>query len=107
MGLPDAVIGEPFLFDAEFSICYDGGMEIAWSEHARKQLTERNLLPADIERTVRTPDKLAAQSAIRYQAVRTLRKGNRQYLLVVIYDQRNGRREIVTAFLTSKMKKYL
>ena len=82
-------------------------MEITFSEHARRQLRERNIAESAVPETVRRPLKIIRQSERRYQVVRLIRKRGKRHLVIVIYDARNSDREIVTAFHTSKLKKYL
>lgn len=82
-------------------------MEIAFSDHALRQLQERNLSKASVEKTVREPLKVIEQSPRRFRALRPIRKDSKRYLLVVIYDVKNSAKEIVTAFITGKFEKYL
>lgn len=82
-------------------------MEIIWSEHARKQLTERTLSQRDVIQAVTQPDKTIEQDRERFLAVKTMKRERKKYLLVVVYDERDNKKEIVTAFLTTKFKKYL
>lgn len=72
-----------------------------------RQINERCLSKIEVERAIRTPWKLVQQSLRRYRAVQIIRKRSKRYLLVVIYDVRNSVREVVTAFLTAKLEKYL
>lgn len=82
-------------------------MMIRFTDHAHAQLEERNIPRADVIEAVRKPDHVIRQSSTRLCVVRKIRKRNRAYLLVVIYDEGNTLKEIVTAFITSKIKKYL
>lgn len=82
-------------------------MPIVFSRHALAQIRERNLTRRDIENAVRVPLRVIEQGSNRYRAVRIIRRRQKRHLLVVIYDQRESTSEIVTAFLTSKFKKYL
>lgn len=82
-------------------------MTIRFTDHAYAQLKERNLSEADVVVTIREPDHVIRQSSARLRALRKIRKRNRTYLLVVIYDEEGTSKEIVTAFITSKIKKYL
>lgn len=82
-------------------------MEIHFTDHAEYQLKERNISRADVERTVRKPDKTLKQSSDRIRAVRKFKKRGKLYALVAVYEIRKQRIEIVTIFLTSKVKKYL
>lgn len=82
-------------------------MDIVFSRHALYQLKERHLSKTDVRNTLVRPLKTTVQPSTRYRAVKTVSKKGRKYLMVVIYDQRNLTQEVVTAFLTSKFKKYL
>ena len=82
-------------------------MKIHFSQHALLQIQERNLAHADIIRTVQRPFQKRQQSKKRYQAIRVVLREQKRYLLVVIYDQKTSSREIVTAFYSSKLHKYL
>jgi len=82
-------------------------MEIRFTDHARQQLCERNLSKADAIKTMYAPDAVIKQSTHRHRAVRKIRKQSKMYLLVVVYDIHTTHKDIVTAFLTSKIKKYL
>lgn len=80
---------------------------IVLSDHARKQLKERNLSEIEILKTINKPDKIIQQSTLRHKALKIIHKNKKQYLLIVVYDIKNITKEIVTAFLTSKITKYL
>ncbi len=82
-------------------------MEISFSNHALRQLQERKISKAEVRRTTDKPEKVIQQSPGRYYAIRSIRKGAKPYLLIVVYDEIYSRKEIVTAFVTSKIKKYL
>ncbi|MEK7174914.1 MAG: hypothetical protein AAB722_01065 [Patescibacteria group bacterium] len=82
-------------------------MEIYFTDHARYQIKERNISPARVEWTIGRPDKTLKQSSGRVRAVRKFKKQRRVYVSVAVYEIRKHRIEIVTAFVTSKIKKYL
>lgn len=82
-------------------------MKIRFSEHALHQLKERKLSKAEVEHAIREPEKVIAQSSYRYCAIKPIRKHKKDYLLIVIYDETADQKEIVTAFITSKIEKYL
>lgn len=83
------------------------GLKIVYSSHAEKQLAERNLSRAEVERVIRKPQKLIRQSPGRFRAIGRAQRRGKQYLLVVIYERGNSQIDVVTAFLTSKLQKYL
>jgi hypothetical protein len=82
-------------------------MRIAFSEHAKHQMLERNLLETEIISTILKPDKIIPQSYGKFQAVKLVKKNGKRYLMVVIYRKTNSSLKVITAFLTSKIKKYL
>lgn len=81
--------------------------EIIFSEHAKDQLMERNIVARDVKVTIEKPDKLIIQLDQRLRAAKTIKMPNVKYLLVVIYERKHDTIEVVTAFKTSKFKKYL
>ena len=82
-------------------------MRIVFSGHAHKQLVERNISPTVVRKTVERPTKIIEQYPRRYRAVRAFQKKKKPHLLVVIYDATETTYDIVTAFITSKIEKYL
>ena len=79
--------------------------KITFTQHALFQLKQRSIRKKDVVDCIRYPDKVVRQSKIRLRVLQvTLRK---RYLLVVIYDQTPKEINIITAFITSKIKKYL
>lgn len=82
-------------------------MKISFSTHALWQLKERNLTRIQIITVIRSPDKITKQAEIRFRAVKKFQKLRKKFLLVVVYDKYNSNVEIVTAFITSKIYKYL
>ncbi|HBT81742.1 TPA: hypothetical protein DEB04_03425 [Candidatus Giovannonibacteria bacterium] len=81
--------------------------KITFSAHARYQLKERNLSEREVKRALRNPDKIYKQSANRFRAIKMSRKQGKGYLVVVVYETINSTQEIITVFITSKIKKYL
>ena len=70
-------------------------------------MRERKLTKVAVAEVIASPVKIVAESPRRWRAVKRLTKGGKTYLLVVIYDIIHGKIEVVTIFLTSKIKKYL
>ena len=79
-------------------------MAIQFSQHALYQLKERKISLKEVKDAVRDPDKIMRQSAKRMRAVK---RRDEKYLLVVIYDMFPSQTKVVTAFITSKIQKYL
>lgn len=82
-------------------------MDVVFSDHAVEQLKERKLSEELILSVFDDPDKIIRQSEKRYRIQKIIHKSAKKYLLIVVYDAANGTKEIVTAFLTTKFKKYL
>mgnify|MGYP001602231423 FL=1 len=82
-------------------------MRLIFSNHALEQIKERNLSRDKVKEIVRKPDKIIQQSYVRFRAIRLLRRRKKSYLMIVVYDEKNSTKEIITAFITSKIRKYL
>lgn len=82
-------------------------MRIVFSDHARQQMKERNLSESHILRVVQNPQQIIEQSRNRFRAVGEISRKKKRYVMIVIYDLTVGKIEIVTAFLSSKLDKYL
>lgn len=79
-------------------------MPVVFSNHALYQLSERGISDNEVKSALINPDKIVQQAENRFQAVSRI---DYKYALVVIYDESHDKREIVTAFKTSKLSKYL
>ena len=95
------------VIDKTIRIATLSDMRIVFSTHAHDQMKERAILLSDISQTVQDPMVVIRQSANRFRAVGFLPRSKKKYVLVVVYDQSSSQREIVTAFVSSKIKKYL
>ena len=82
-------------------------IKIVFSSHAKLQLTEREISEREVLETVRKPTNIIQQPNGRFQALKIKERKGEKYLLIVIYDERQSIKEIITAFYTSKIKKYL
>lgn len=82
-------------------------MRIIFSDHARAQMSERNIREEAILRAIENPDKITRQDGNRFAAQKLIRKNGKQHLLIVAYDEIEDTREVVTSFFTTKFKKYL
>lgn len=79
-------------------------MEVHFTAHALGKLAERKITRHEVEMAVEDPEKVSQRSNGRMRAVRWR---DEKYLLVVIYEIRQSHREVITAFITSKIYKYL
>lgn len=82
-------------------------MRIIFSDHARQQMKERNILENQILHAIENPQRIITQLKNRFKIVSVVSQRKKSYALIVIYDLNAGRKEIVTAFISSKLKKYL
>lgn len=77
---------------------------IVFTEHAREALLERGISEREVRAALAAPYKTIQQSGRRFQAVAKI---DVRYTLVVVYDRTDTSIDIVTAFRTSKVSKYL
>lgn len=82
-------------------------MKIVFSEHARNQMLERNISKEEIISTIANPEKIIKQASKKFQTIKLIKKNDEKYLIMVIYRQTNSAKKVITAFLTTKFKKYL
>lgn len=82
--------------------------KIVFSGHAHQQIRERNLTETQIRSVMRHSHKIISQSINRFRVSGILSTDPQRRVLVVIYDViDHDQKKIVTAFLSSKIKKYL
>lgn len=82
-------------------------MKIVFSNHARLQMKERCLNEFQVLRAVEHPHYGVKQSPTRTKIVSIITRKKKRYAMIVVYDQVGNEKEIVTTFLSSKLKKYL
>ena len=83
-------------------------MSILFSDHALLQIKKRNIPPEDIIDCIAHPDKIIQQTTVRFRSIRLFKKNKKCYVLIAIYDkQERAHTIIVTAFISSKIKKYI
>ena len=80
--------------------------KIEFTKHAKYQLKARYISKAEVFSVLAKPDKVILQSNLRKKALKLFHKNGRMYLLIVIYEEVYGKITIVTALITSKLKKY-
>lgn len=80
-------------------------VKIVFSDHARYQLRERNINKALVRGVLENPDRAFVQARIR--AVKLFNKNRRRVVCVVIYEVSRGTTRVITAFNTTKIKKYI
>lgn len=82
-------------------------MNVVLSEHAIYQMQERNIRKDLIDTALKNPDKIVLQSNLRKQAIKLFKQHRKRYLLIIIYDENNTTQKVITALITSKIKKYM
>ena len=82
-------------------------VKIIFSSHAKLQLVERKISEREVLETIDKPDNIVRQPNGRFQVLKIKEENGKKYLLIVIYEETLLVKEIVTAFYTSKIKKYL
>ena len=82
-------------------------MIVVFTDHAVHQMKERGISRESIIEAMRLPDAVIIQKNTRRQAIKLFIAGKKQYCLVIIYEQKRFSGKIITAFITSKIKKYL
>lgn len=81
--------------------------KIIFTEHALLQIKQRKITQAMVLRCIKSPDAIIHQLGQRYRALQITSRGRKHYLLVTVYDRQPNTLLVITAFLTSKVKKYL
>lgn len=81
--------------------------EIVFSRHCRAQMQERNISEKQILDCLKKPDKISFQSDGRLRVIKKVLRLKKVYLIIVVFEQLPERKEIITAFYTSKLNKYL
>ena len=81
-------------------------LKIIFSAHALFQTKERKISKKSVIETIKNPDKILTQDNFRKRALRIFEKNKKKYLLVVVYEENRTTINIVTTFITSKLKKY-
>ena len=80
--------------------------KIVFSKHARYQMKERNISEDEVIVVIINPDEIISQVQQKFQAVKSIKRNDKEYLIIVIFRQVNSSKKIITVFLTSKIKKY-
>jgi len=70
-------------------------------------MLERNISKEEIISTIANPAKIIKQAQKKFQTIKLIKKNDEKYLIMVIYRQTNSAKKVITAFLTTKFKKYL
>jgi hypothetical protein len=82
-------------------------LRISFIPHALEQMRDRRIPRQEAEKTILAPDRVTTQLNGRTRAVRRVIYRGKPYVLVVAYDRQDGMIEVVTAFRSSKVEKYL
>jgi len=82
-------------------------MQIVFSKHALYQLKEREISKEEVVLAFLNPNKIISQTNQRFKALKIVKRKRKKFLLIVVFEKANSKKIIITAFLTSKIKKYL
>jgi len=81
-------------------------MKIIYSRHAEEQLKERNISKNSVSRVLAMPDQVLAGRKGRKIAQAIVIAEGVEFLLRVVYEEKEDTAEVVTVYRTSKIKKY-
>ncbi|MFH1564855.1 MAG: DUF4258 domain-containing protein [bacterium] len=81
--------------------------EIIFSHHALYQMNERNISRQTVIDALNFPNCIITQNNQRKQAIKFFLKNQKKYLIIAIYEENLKCKNVITAFITSKIKKYL
>lgn len=81
--------------------------EVEFSDHALRQLKERELPRHVVLETIQTPDEITEGHSGRKIARKVIRLGRLEWLFRVVYMEEGGKLEVVTVYRTTKISKYL
>lgn len=81
--------------------------KIIFSRHAIYQIKDRNIDETEIFEAITNPDQVNRYSDGKLRSVKEVKRNNKVFLLIVIHKPANLSVKIITAFLTSKINKYL
>ena len=80
--------------------------KVIFSKHARSQFEERKISGKEVEQILESPYRVTKQSTKRFRISGKIKRFSKDYLLVIICDREDSVIKIVTAFVTSKLRKY-
>lgn len=82
-------------------------MKIEFSPHAARQLGERNISIKEAEKILKHPDQIIkGRDKDREIAQKIILKNKKRFLYRVIYKKENSSCMVITAYRTTKIKKY-
>ena len=82
-------------------------MQVIFSKHALYQLKERKISKEEVILALLNTDKIISQTNQRFKALKIVKRKRKKFLLIVVFEKINSKKIIITAFLISKIKKYL
>lgn len=81
-------------------------MRLVYTEHVRHQMEERDISESEIKGAVCRPTQVIKDSSGRLVAQRIYTRNGRRMLLRVFHEKQSDVCTIITAYWTSKIKKY-
>ncbi len=82
-------------------------MDFKYTKHALISLQERHIEKNLVEETVSSPDQVFKRKGDKKVAQKLYKRLDRDFLLRVIYNQKENLIIVITAYWTSKINKYL
>lgn len=82
-------------------------MDVVFSNHARHQMRERGISEDMVREALLHADRTVPQSIARTRFFRFVTHGEKRMLVVVVTETRNDTQTVITAFITSKVTKYI
>lgn len=82
-------------------------MNIVFSEHALRQIKLRRISKTLIKKTLLKPIVTRLQADGRLRIVFRFSQLRKNYVLIVVSEKQKNATKIITAFISSKIKKYL
>ena len=79
---------------------------IQFRSHAKEQLKERNIPEDLVKDVIRHPGQVVESYKSRKVAQDIVEYKNEQFLIRVVYEEKRSMLEVITVYLTKKVKKY-
>jgi hypothetical protein len=84
-----------------------GMKKIVYTTHSRNQIKLRNILEKDIEKTLKNPLSIQKSESNRKVAQKIYNIEGKKNLLRIIFAETENQIEVITAYRTTKIMKYL
>jgi hypothetical protein len=81
-------------------------MKVVITPHAEEQIENRKLARERVIQIVSNPEEIISATSGRYFAQSKFVEGDKEYLLRVLFEDKDGERQVITVYPTSRVKKY-